>query len=210
MTTYSDPCVVDSQARLSRWGEACAGGPHTTFRFAGEEYDLKAREQGTFGLTGTNGLYYLRARYYDPTIGRFLTRDPLPGSIQHPQSLNAYPYVQNNPVNRMDPTGLFSEGSPGFSCLSLVFLLASVALLAFAPSPLTASLAVALLLYPVILDIARDDPIGTTLDLGVAGSTSWFALAGTVLARRIATQLIFLNLAYTGLGCAQELQVGDG
>ncbi len=54
-------------------------------------------------------MYYLRGRYYDPTIGRFLTRDPLPASTREPQSLNAYPYVQNNPVNRVDPTGLFSQ-----------------------------------------------------------------------------------------------------
>ena len=47
---------------------------------------------------------YLRAHYYDPTIGRFLTRDPLPGSTRDPQSLNAYPSVRDNPVNRIDPS----------------------------------------------------------------------------------------------------------
>ncbi len=77
---------------------------------------MKAREQGSFGLTGMNGLYYLRARYYDPAIGRFLTRDPLPGSALAPQSLNPYPYVGNNPVNRVDPSGMLSETADVFGC----------------------------------------------------------------------------------------------
>ncbi len=40
-------------------------------------------------------------------------RDPLPGSTGNPQSLNSYPYVQNNPVNREDPSGMLSEGGDG-------------------------------------------------------------------------------------------------
>ena len=59
------------------------------------------------------GLYYLRARFYDPEIGRFLTRDPLPGSTLNAQTQNRYSYVGNNPVNRVDPRGLAWEG--GFS-----------------------------------------------------------------------------------------------
>jgi uncharacterized protein RhaS with RHS repeats len=45
------------------------------------------------------GLQYLRARYYDPGIGRFLSQDPLPGG-------HAYAYVRNNPVRYVDPSGL--------------------------------------------------------------------------------------------------------
>ncbi len=113
-------------------------GPHTTFRFTGEQYDLKARQQGLLGVSGTNGLYYLRARYYDPTIGRFLTRDPLRGSLGDPQSLNAYPYVQNNPVNRVDPTGLFSEGFTA-ECISFglavaIFMTAALVAALFDPA----------------------------------------------------------------------------
>jgi len=46
-----------------------------------------------------SGLYYLRTRYYDPAIGRFLSQDPLPSG-------NLYAYAGNNPTNFTDPTGL--------------------------------------------------------------------------------------------------------
>ncbi len=51
-------------------------------------------------------LYYLRARYYDPEIGRFLSQDPLTGSVYNAQTQNRYPYVGGNPTNRIDPSGL--------------------------------------------------------------------------------------------------------
>ena len=47
------------------------------------------------------GLYYLRARYYDPATAQFLTRDPL-----YAQTLSAYGYAGNNPLAYTDPSGL--------------------------------------------------------------------------------------------------------
>jgi hypothetical protein len=48
---------------------------------------------------------YLRARYYQPEVGRFVTEDPWMGDTWRPGSLNRYVYVVNNPVNFIDPTG---------------------------------------------------------------------------------------------------------
>ena len=62
---------------------------------------------GQYGVsTGGNGLYYMRARYYDQDIKRFINRDILSGNIGNNQSLNRYCYVQGNPVSLTDPFGL--------------------------------------------------------------------------------------------------------
>jgi RHS repeat-associated protein len=50
-----------------------------------------------------NGFYYMRARYYDPSVGRFISEDPIGfdgGDV------NLMAYVQNNPVSFADPSGL--------------------------------------------------------------------------------------------------------
>jgi len=53
-------------------------------------------------LTDSTGLQYLKARYYDCTIGRFISRDP----IGYQGGLNLYEYASSNPVHRVDPDGL--------------------------------------------------------------------------------------------------------
>ncbi|MEW6686732.1 MAG: RHS repeat-associated core domain-containing protein [Candidatus Edwardsbacteria bacterium] len=50
--------------------------------------------------------YNLRAREYYPQVGRFGSEDPVRGNVFSPQSYNYYLYVENNPVNSMDPLGL--------------------------------------------------------------------------------------------------------
>ncbi len=64
------------------------------FLYNGEQYDPET------------DLIYLRTRYYDPNLGRFLSPDPNSGFQFSSQSLNPYSYVANNPVNFTDPTGL--------------------------------------------------------------------------------------------------------
>jgi RHS repeat-associated protein len=51
------------------------------------------------------GLYYLRARYYNPASGRFLSRDPEDGKPIDPKTLHKYLYAGGDPVNSWDPTG---------------------------------------------------------------------------------------------------------
>ena len=63
-----------------------------------------------FGYTGEqtdaeSGLVYLRARYLDPSTGRFLTRDSFGGTANDPQSLNRYSYAEGNPIANTDPSG---------------------------------------------------------------------------------------------------------
>ena len=63
-----------------------------------------------FGFNGEKycvhtGYQFLRARFYDKSTGRFLTRDTFLGWEENPLSLNRYSYVHNDPVNYIDPTG---------------------------------------------------------------------------------------------------------
>ncbi len=51
-------------------------------------------------------LDYAMFRYDSSRLGRFLTPDPMAGSVSNPQSLNRYAYVGNDPVNLVDPLGL--------------------------------------------------------------------------------------------------------
>jgi len=53
-----------------------------------------------------SGNDFAMARYYVNRLGRFNSVDPLSGAIGNPQSLNAYAYVANDPINFVDPTGM--------------------------------------------------------------------------------------------------------
>ena len=63
---------------------------------------------------GETGLVYLRARYYDPSVGRFQTKDPVQGCAGQPVTLNGYTYARNNPATFVDPKGTW-EYEPGAS-----------------------------------------------------------------------------------------------
>ena len=72
------------------------GTTSNAHRYAGEQF-----------VEGLGG-YYLRARYYEPGKGRFLTRDEFEGFARIPTSLNGYAYANANPAMRMDPSGRFA------------------------------------------------------------------------------------------------------
>ena len=56
-------------------------------------------------LDDESGLFYFGARYYDPSLGRFITADAVVQDPYNPQTLNRYSYTSNNPINRIDPDG---------------------------------------------------------------------------------------------------------
>jgi RHS repeat-associated protein len=56
----------------------------------------------------STGLQYLRARYYDPSTGRFLSTDAFEGMLESPVSRHRYLYGNNNPITYADPSGNFS------------------------------------------------------------------------------------------------------
>lgn len=60
-------------------------------------------------VTDKNGLIYMRARYYDPLMHRFINADVVPGEISDAVTLNRYAYANGNPVSNTDPFGLSAE-----------------------------------------------------------------------------------------------------
>ena len=70
---------------------------------AEEDANIRFLFNGQYGVeTDKNGLYYMRARYYNTNIKRFINRDIVDGNIANSQSLNKYSYVQGNPVRLID------------------------------------------------------------------------------------------------------------
>lgn len=69
------------------------GSTKNDFLFCGEQFDP------------VTGLYYLRARYMNPSVGTFISMDSYSGSIDDPVSLHKYLYSNANPVSNSDPSG---------------------------------------------------------------------------------------------------------
>jgi RHS repeat-associated protein len=79
---------------LSQTGTMAASNP---YRYAGYRYDQETE------------LYYLKTRYYDSDLGRFITKDIFHGFEDDPLSLNRHTYVKNNPVINIDPDGMYTK-----------------------------------------------------------------------------------------------------
>jgi RHS repeat-associated protein len=87
------------------WGNPLAGASTPGYAFTGRDWDPET------------ALYYYRARYYDPSKGRFISEDPLSTLSRPTNELNAYAYVASNPVNLSDPFGQL--GKKGCNLISL-------------------------------------------------------------------------------------------
>jgi RHS repeat-associated protein len=83
------------------WGKAFESETQETvsndYRFAGYFWDDET------------GMYYCNVRYYHPELMRFIARDSAEGDYQRPLSLHKYLYCENEPINRIDPLGLWTE-----------------------------------------------------------------------------------------------------
>jgi len=86
--------VTDSYG-YSAFGEmaSATGSTANPFLFNAQQFDA------------ASGDYYLRARYYDQSNGRFISQDPFRGQDQDPVTLHRYLYASGNPANRVDPSG---------------------------------------------------------------------------------------------------------
>jgi len=86
--TLAQTYTFDSLGKLT----ASSGSLTNPFQYTAREFDQET------------SLYFYRARYYDPSIGRFLSEDPL----GFDEGTNFYPYAGNSPINFNDPFGLYT------------------------------------------------------------------------------------------------------
>ncbi len=84
------------ESNYEPYGPGCGESGSEEYRYTGKQED-------------PTGLYYFGARYYDPTTGRFTTRDTVFGDLIDPQSLNRYSYCRNNPHKYTDPDGRVAD-----------------------------------------------------------------------------------------------------
>lgn len=87
---------------------ASTGSTPNNYRYSGEQLDANM------------GFYYLRARYLNPATGRFLSRDSFQGDINEPSSIHKYLYVANDPLNRIDPSGLLFTSKFGNAAHAII------------------------------------------------------------------------------------------
>ena len=80
------------------------GTTENAYRYRGEQFDEEL------------GFYYLRARYMDPNVGRFVTMDEFAGNSHDPVTLHKYLYANANPVTYSDPSGNFSVVEVQMAC----------------------------------------------------------------------------------------------
>jgi RHS repeat-associated protein len=88
-------------AESTAFGELANLAPRLNHQFAGEYWD------------GDSRLVQLRARWYGPSEGRFLSLDPSGGRSSAPATLNRYAYASGDPLHITDPSGGFSMGDVG-------------------------------------------------------------------------------------------------
>jgi RHS repeat-associated protein len=94
----SSASPIHLRVRRLRQPDLQAGTTPNPYLYRGERYETDL------------GLYYLRARWYNPATGRFMTHDPYQGSVYDPTSLHRYNYARANPANFIDPSGRLSAG----------------------------------------------------------------------------------------------------
>jgi len=117
--TDATGAVVNTYA-YDPWGQLLSATETVLnpYRYASYRYDT------------STGLYYCWNRYYAPELARFLTRDIYPGELSDPVTMNPYLYCGGDPVNYVDPSGLWNVTNTALVLNSVAAVAGTVALAA--------------------------------------------------------------------------------
>ena len=112
---FFNDALGSAVAAVSESGELCWSEEYTAYGDKGINDDvfnttgcgIVGEERGFTGHTEdvNSDLVYMQQRYYDPSIGRFLSIDPVGSNPNNPMTFNRYAYANNNPYRYTDPTG---------------------------------------------------------------------------------------------------------
>jgi len=101
--------------------------PYGQTRYSWNTTPTSHRFTGQISDEDSTGLYFYNARYYDVTIGRFISVDTIVPEAGNPQALNRYSFVANNPLKYIDPSGhcwgafSFVRGLPSYGTSSCLY-----------------------------------------------------------------------------------------
>ena len=169
-----------------------SGTTPNNYMYRGEQWDADL------------GLYYLRARYYNPLTGRFLSRDPENGRRINPKTLQKYLYASGDPVNLLDPTGRATYVKPtlGGAVAEYVGIVAAIPLRVF-------------VVTQIVIPAYLETPQGRAVVLlGLTGA----ALGIDIACSYLEDTAKFANLVATGAetgpipvpDCNSQPDAGDG
>jgi RHS repeat-associated protein len=188
-----------------------AGAVTDTYSYTayGEIYNQTGTTANNYLYTGqqfdqSTGLYSLRARFYNPSWGRFLSQDTWAVNYSNPIELNRYGYTANNPINGMDPSGLFLadyalnafsklEAARGFVALGM----ATGAIYGYVSASLCGG--------SVAWGIASGAVMGGVSAIGMTLAPAFTAAAG-VTASVIGTGMAFNDIAQHGWNACNVMQ----
>ncbi len=193
---YDTSGAIKSTLLYDAYGNPMSSSNETDFGYRNEQRDADSK------------LVFLRARYYDPSTGTFISRDPFAGFQDSPLSLNEYIYGNSDPINGTDPTGegALAEQMVAFAIRnSLSILLAT----GFILHKTNAAYQAGELSATKFLEIVAVEGIITVATGGLGGLIGkGFVYAKTVVTLGPAQRVAFSKLAEQTAGFGRALQVG--